>query len=82
MELSDDPLSNGKKRWQRTKSWTLGAALIGVSFLPCPDCGMPVAVHAWPFLLLWVVRRWVRRRTRAAFLVYQEEKKFDAKEVE
>jgi hypothetical protein len=54
--------SNQDKRLQRLKGWGFGAALVGFSFLPCPECGLPLGFHTWPFLLLFAVRQWVKER--------------------
>lgn len=51
-------------RWRlklnnRIVAWT---AVAGVGLLPCPDCGVPLAVHVWPVAgIVWVWRR-VRQR--------------------
>ncbi len=43
----------------RVVAWT---AVLGAGLMPCPDCGVPLAVHIWPVAaLVWVWRR-VRRR--------------------
>lgn len=43
----------------RVVAWT---AVFGVGLMPCPDCGIPLAVHIWPVAaLVWLWRR-VRRR--------------------
>ncbi len=56
------PIPAQKKRSSGLQ-WTVGALTVSASFLPCPECGLPVAVHAWPYLLLWLVRGLVKRRT-------------------
>jgi hypothetical protein len=59
----DSPSSNHNQRLRRLKGWGLGTALLGASFLPCPECGLPVAIHTWPFLLL-LAARWLVKRQR------------------
>jgi hypothetical protein len=44
--------------------WAMSIALLGAGAAPCPDCGMPLAVHLWPLALLLAVMRLVTRRTR------------------
>jgi len=40
-------------------------SVAGVGLLPCPDCGIPLAVHVWPVAaLIWGWRR-LRRRSIA-----------------
>jgi hypothetical protein len=44
-------------------AWLVG--VFGVGLLPCPDCGIPLAVHVWPVAaVVWLYRR-VRRRSLA-----------------
>jgi hypothetical protein len=39
--------------------------LFGVGLLPCPDCGLPLAVKVWPAAgLVWLYRRFRRRSLR------------------
>lgn len=46
----------------RIMAW-VGVA--GVGLLPCPDCGIPLAVHVWPVAaLVWGWRR-LRQRSLA-----------------
>ena len=59
----DSPSSNHHQHLRRLKEWGLGTALVGASLLPCPECGLPLAIHTWPFLLLLAVRRLVKRQT-------------------
>jgi len=59
----DSPSSNPHQHLRRLKEWGLGTALVGASLLPCPECGLPLAIHTWPFLLLLAVRRLVKRQT-------------------
>lgn len=58
----DSSPSNHNQRPRRLKEWGLSTALLGASFLPCPECGMPVAIHTWPFLLLFAARWPVKRQ--------------------
>ncbi|MBN1200344.1 MAG: hypothetical protein JXJ20_00680 [Anaerolineae bacterium] len=54
-------------RWQLKLNNRVVALMgvVGVGLLPCPDCGLPLAVHIWPVAaLVWVYRR-VRRRGTA-----------------
>lgn len=52
-------------RWRlalnnRMVAW---GSVIGVGLLPCPDCGLPLAVKIWPVAgLVWLIRR-IRRRS-------------------
>lgn len=54
-----------RQRWQlalnnRLIAW---AGMLGVGLLPCPDCGLPLAIKVWPLAgLFWVFQR-VRRRS-------------------
>ena len=51
-------------RWRLklTNGWVGLAGLFGVGLLPCPDCGVPMAVHLWPAAgVLWLYRR-IRQR--------------------
>lgn len=45
--------------------------VFGVGLLPCPDCGVPLAVHVWPAAgVVWLWRRWRRRSSeRLEFLL-------------
>ena len=63
MHSPDSPSSNHHQHLRRLKEWGLGTALVGASLLPCPECGLPLAIHTWPFLLLLAVRRLVKRQT-------------------
>ena len=44
--------------------WAAAAVLVGAGMAPCPECGMPLAVHLWPLALLLAVARLVADRTR------------------
>lgn len=54
-----------RRRWQlalnnRLIAW---AGVLGIGLLPCPDCGLPLAIKVWPFAgLFWLYQR-VRRRS-------------------
>ncbi|MGQ9851379.1 MAG: hypothetical protein ACUVSU_15135 [Aggregatilineaceae bacterium] len=54
-----------RRRWQlalnnRLIAW---AGVLGIGLLPCPDCGLPLAIKVWPLAgLFWVFQR-VRRRS-------------------
>ncbi len=54
-----------RRRWHlalnnRLIAW---AGVLGIGLLPCPDCGLPLAIKVWPFAgLFWVFQR-VRRRS-------------------
>ncbi|GAB4420711.1 MAG: hypothetical protein Kow00106_17350 [Anaerolineae bacterium] len=53
-----------RQRWRLTLNNRLvaWAGVLGVGLLPCPDCGLPLAVKIWPFAgLFWLYQR-VRRR--------------------
>ena len=53
--------------WQRlrlklTNKWVALVGTAGAGMLPCPDCGVPLAVHIWPVAgAIWLYRRWQRR---------------------
>jgi hypothetical protein len=52
------------KRWRLklTNGWVGVAGVLGVGLVPCPDCGLPLAVHIWPVAgVIWLYR-YVRRR--------------------
>jgi hypothetical protein len=57
-----------RRRWRlaltnRLITW---AGVLGIGLLPCPDCGLPLAVKIWPFAgLFWLYQR-VRRRSERA----------------
>jgi hypothetical protein len=32
--------------------------VLGIGLLPCPDCGLPLAIKVWPFAgLFWLFQR-------------------------
>lgn len=72
MNASNDPPPKGKRRLPRIKGWQLSLALIGACFLPCPDCSLPIAVHAWPLLLLILAKQLVKRRGQVLLRDSQE----------
>jgi hypothetical protein len=44
----------------RVVAW---AGVIGVGLLPCPDCGLPLAVKIWPVAALVGLFQWIKRRS-------------------
>jgi len=51
-----------RSRLKLTNGWVALAGLLGVGLVPCPDCGVPLAVHIWPVAgVIWLYRH-VRRR--------------------
>jgi hypothetical protein len=64
------------KRWRLKLSngWAAIAALFGVGLLPCPDCGLPMAVHTWPLaFLIWAFRRVRQRQVHRLDLLLQDD---------
>jgi hypothetical protein len=59
----DQPLDQKNKERPFTR-WVMVVALLGAGATPCPECGMPLAVHLWPLALLLVVARVVADRAR------------------
>lgn len=38
------------------------AGIFGVGLLPCPDCGLPLAIKVWPVAaVLWILHYFRRR---------------------
>jgi hypothetical protein len=51
-------------RWRLkvNNGWVGLVSVFGLGLLPCPDCGVPLAVHIWPAAaVIWLYRR-VRQR--------------------
>jgi hypothetical protein len=44
----------------RVVAW---AGVLGVGLLPCPDCGLPLAVKIWPVAALVGLFQWFKRRS-------------------
>ncbi len=64
--MNDDqnqPLDQKNKKRPFTR-WAMVIALLGAGIAPCPECGMPLAVHLWPLALLLGVARVVADRAR------------------
>ena len=59
----DQPLDQKNKERPFTR-WVMVVALLGAGATPCPEYGMPLAVHLWPLALLLVVARVVADRAR------------------
>jgi hypothetical protein len=54
------------RRWQLTLNNRLvaWAGIIGIGLMPCPDCGLPLAIKVWPVAgLVWLFRR-LRQRSQ------------------
>lgn len=52
------------KRWRSAVNYRLVAwtGVFGLGLVPCPDCGLPLAVKIWPVAgVVWLFRRWRRR---------------------
>ncbi len=55
------------KRWRlafnnRLVTW---ASILGIGLLPCPDCGLPLAVKVWPVAgAVWLFRRFRQQNER------------------
>jgi hypothetical protein len=39
------------------------AGVLGAGLLPCPDCGLPLAVKLWPVAALVGLFQWFKRRS-------------------
>jgi hypothetical protein len=54
-------LRAGKRsaRW-----WVAVAVLLGAGIAPCPDCGLPLAIHLWPLAVLMAIVHLIARRSR------------------
>jgi hypothetical protein len=39
------------------------AGVLGAGLLPCPDCGLPLAVKIWPVAAVVGLFQWFRRRS-------------------
>jgi hypothetical protein len=44
----------------RVVAW---AGVSGVGLLPCPDCGLPLAVKLWPIAAVVGLFQWFKRRS-------------------
>ena len=64
-----------RRRWHlalnnRLIAW---AGVLGIGLLPCPDCGLPLAIKVWPFAgLFWLYQRIRRRAARNLDLLLLE----------
>jgi hypothetical protein len=38
------------------------ASLVGLGFLPCPECGAPMIIHFWPIAAVVALRNYFRGR--------------------
>ncbi len=59
-----------RRAWERlgavvNRVWLLVIPLMGVSLLPCPDCGGRLIVHYWPIAGLVLAAQALRGRRRA-----------------
>jgi hypothetical protein len=39
------------------------AGVLGAGLLPCPDCGLPLAVKLWPIAAVVGLFQWFKRRS-------------------
>ncbi len=39
------------------------AGVVGMGLLPCPDCGLPLAVKLWPVAAVVALLGWIKRRS-------------------
>jgi hypothetical protein len=44
------------------KGWMIIGGLLGISALPCPECGTPLILHIWPLALPILVVRALKKR--------------------
>ena len=52
----------------------MGMGLFGIGLLPCPDCGLPLAIKVWPAAgLIWLFRRFRRRSLRRLDLLLTDD---------
>lgn len=51
--------------------WLGVAGLVGVGFLPCPECGAPLLWHFWPIAAVLTLRNIVREKKKK--LTFSEE---------
>ncbi len=52
------------KKWRLALNNRLIAwgGIFGLGLMPCPDCGLPLAVKIWPVAgVAWLFNRWRRR---------------------
>jgi hypothetical protein len=40
------------------------ASLVGLGFLPCPECGVPMIIHFWPIAAVLALRNILRDRKK------------------
>jgi len=50
--------------YRLVKPWLGVAGLVGVGFLPCPECGAPLLWHFWPIAAVLALRNIVRDRKK------------------
>ena len=65
---------NGKRT---INTWVIVLTLLGVGAAPCPDCGMPLAIHFWPLALLLAIARVLADRGRVQSAKTAPEKQLD-----
>jgi hypothetical protein len=58
--MSHKSLSNILKQ-KSFHFWLSVSGFLGISMLPCPDCGSPMIVHLWPLALLFTLRHVTHR---------------------
>ncbi len=46
------------------KWWLIMGSLLGVSMLPCPECGTPMIFHIWPLAGIVLVVQAMKKRAQ------------------
>lgn len=58
------PADKGKRLHEvTTRFWLAAGGLLGVSLLPCPECGTPLIFHVWPLVGMVMLAQAVKKRT-------------------
>jgi len=73
-----------RRLYQRFKSssirgWMIIGSMLGISALPCPECGTPLILHIWPIAILFLVARSMKKHYKKTDLFLSER---NAKECE
>jgi hypothetical protein len=45
--------------------WMVIVGALGISILPCPECGTPIILHVWPIALPILAVRAMKKRYKA-----------------
>jgi len=56
-------------RKSAAKLWLAAGGLLGVSLLPCPECGTPLIFHVWPLAGLVLLARAIRKHAQGKELM-------------